>query len=260
VDAPVGIARLYTHNENVNAINDAELRDLPGTPMVYDVYETGNAKRVEKLKKDYRVDRLVLKAGARVMFTRNNMGAGYVNGTLGEVTGFDEDGDPIVRTFEGREITAERDAWELEEEGKVVARVTQVPLKLAWAITVHKSQGMTLDAAEINLGRAFDKGMGYVALSRVRRLDNISLIDFNAVSLEVSDRIKHLDADFLAASGRTEAYLAGLAPAELTRLQEEFLTGANEAVHVASDPNALRVEYGGEDADVTEEVPVIDFE
>jgi hypothetical protein len=282
VDAPVGIARLYTHNENVNEINDAELRELAGDPVVYDVHENGNARRVEKLRNDYKVDKLVLKIGARVMFTRNNMGAGYVNGTLGEVVGFEDmgagagagasgggvaAGDPVVRTFDGRELVAEREAWELEEDGKVVASVRQVPLKLAWAITVHKSQGMTLDAAEINLGRAFDKGMGYVALSRVRKLENISLIAFNKMSLEVSERIKVLDKEFLAESAQSEAMLAGLTPAEQKKMQKDFLGTASETGNAARGERAtippegaISIAYGGESEETLDELPVIDFE
>ena len=84
VDAPIGIARLYTHRENVDEINAAELRKLVTPDVVYDVYQNGPAALVEKLKKDNDVlDKFVLKIGARVMFTKNNMGAGYVNGTLG---------------------------------------------------------------------------------------------------------------------------------------------------------------------------------
>ena len=111
-------------------------------------------------------------------------------------------------TFDKKRITPGRFQWKVEEGGKVRASVSQLPLKLAWAITVHKSQGMTLDAAVIDLGRAFDRGMGYVALSRVRELKNISLIGFNAVALQVSPRVQSLDAGFRAASARAEADVA----------------------------------------------------
>ncbi len=259
VDAPIGIARLYTHNENVDEINAAELRTLAGDEVVYDVRETGQAKLIEKLKKDYKVDRLELKVGARVMFTRNNMSGGYANGgyangTLGEVVEFvnpgggNNGGDPVgengpegavaayayeplpvVMTFDGRRVVVTRDDLELEEDGKVKASVSQMPLKLAWAITVHKSQGMTLDAAEIDLSRAFDKGMGYVALSRVKSLGNISLLGLNAVALQVSGRIRELDADFLARSEEAEKYLHGLGADGVVRAQKEFLESAAEA-------------------------------
>jgi hypothetical protein len=275
VDAPIGIARLYTHRENVDEINTAELRKLTTPDVVYDAYTSGPAALVEKLKKDNDVpDKLVLKIGARVMFTKNNMGAGYVNGTLGEVIGFEMGGDgdpntagaaateanPVIMTFDKKRITPGRFQWKVEEGGKVRASVSQLPLKLAWAITVHKSQGMTLDAAVIDLGRAFDRGMGYVALSRVRELKNISLIGFNAVALQVSPRVQSLDAGFRADSARAEQWLASFGEDELRAAQSDFIRraseefgtkGANAAGTVFDD---LRIDYTDID-----EMPVADF-
>jgi ATP-dependent exoDNAse (exonuclease V) alpha subunit len=271
IDAPIGIARLYTHRENVDEINTAELRKLTTPDVIYDVYQSGPLALVEKLKKDNDVpDKLVLKIGARVMFTKNNMGAGYVNGTLGEVIGFEMGGDgdgasateanPVILTFDKKRITPGRFQWKVEEGGKVRASVSQLPLKLAWAITVHKSQGMTLDAAVIDLGRAFDRGMGYVALSRVRELKNISLIGFNAVALQVSPRVQSLDAGFRAASARAEANVTSLSADELRQAQSDFIRraseefgtkGANAAGTVFDD---LRIDYTDID-----EMPVADF-
>jgi ATP-dependent exoDNAse (exonuclease V) alpha subunit len=277
VDAPIGIARLYTHRENVDEINAAELRKLATPDVVYDVYQNGPAALVEKLKKDNDVpDKFVLKIGARVMFTKNNMGAGYVNGTLGEVVGFENGGDgnngengapqsateanPVILTFDKKRITPGRFQWKVEEGGKVRASVSQLPLKLAWAITVHKSQGMTLDAAVIDLGRAFDRGMGYVALSRVRELKNISLIGFNAVALQVSPRVQSLDAGFRAASAHAEADVASLSADELRAAQSDFIRRAGEESGGKGNNTAgtvfddLRIDYTDID-----EMPVADF-
>jgi len=293
VDAPIGIARLYTHRENVDEINAAELRKLTTPDVVYDVYQNGPAALVEKLKKDNDVpDKLVLKIGARVMFTKNNMGMGYVNGTLGEVIGFENGGDgnngesagkdaagaampqtaveanPVILTFDKKRITPGRFQWRVEggsaKAGKTgkdpQASVSQLPLKLAWAITVHKSQGMTLDAAVIDLGRAFDRGMGYVALSRVRELKNISLIGFNAVALQVSPRVQSLDAGFRAASRRAEADVAALSEDELRAAQSEFIRRAGEESGGKGNNTAgtvfddLRIDYTDID-----ELPAADF-
>jgi ATP-dependent exoDNAse (exonuclease V) alpha subunit len=261
VAAPVGIARLYTHNENVDEINNEQLLRLKEPQIVYDVHHGGSTNLIEKLKKDYRVDRLILKKGARVMFMRNNLEMGYANGTLGEVVDFigggemdTPDPEPVVLTFDGRRIVVASEKWELEEDGKVRAWIRQVPLRLAWAITVHKSQGMTLDAAEIDLSRAFEPGMGYVALSRVKRLENISLLGFNDTALMVSERIKALDAEFWEQSSHAESYLAGLGASGMQRDQDAFLESVQPKAEESTRSNELHyeidevIDFAGEEA------------
>ncbi len=91
------------------------------------------------------------------MFVKNNPEAGYMNGTVGHITGLD-DGMPIVKLLDGRTVTVGESDWMIEENGKIKASISQIPLRLAWAITIHKSQGMTLDTAVINLLDAFVSG------------------------------------------------------------------------------------------------------
>ncbi len=163
--------KLYTHNIDVDAVNNVELEKMPGVEFVFNMTESGKHEVVKSLKKSCLApERLLLKRGARVMFLKNNFDAGYVNGTQGSVVDFDVEGLPIVETISGQKFTAKLASWTVEEDDKIVARVNQLPLRLAWAITVHKSQGMNLDAAEIDLSKCFVEGMGYVALSRLRSL------------------------------------------------------------------------------------------
>jgi ATP-dependent DNA helicase PIF1 len=132
-------------------------------------------------------EKLVLKKGAAVMFVKNNFEKGYVNGTLGTVSGFNEAGYPVISLSNGNEIAAEPASWSVEENSSILAQIKQIPLRLAWAITVHKSQGMTLDAAQVDLSRSFVRGMGYVALSRVRSLTGLRVLGFNSMALKVDE-------------------------------------------------------------------------
>lgn len=189
--------KLYTHNANVDTLNDYELGRLPGEEQVYRLTERGPKELVAFLKKNYPAPiELKLKVGAVVMFVKNNYDAGYVNGTLGTVVDFDEDGLPVVKTKNAEKIVAKYASWNVEDDDTILASIRQVPLRLAWAITVHKSQGMSLDAAEIDLSRSFERGMGYVALSRVRSLSGIRLMGINEMALKVSEAVVKKDAEF----------------------------------------------------------------
>jgi ATP-dependent DNA helicase PIF1 len=190
-------ARLYSHNADVDAENARELAKLSGEERSFHMSASGNRKIAEFLKKNCLApEELVLKQGAEVMFVKNNFEEGYVNGTLGTVAGFDKDsGNPIVRTRAGKEHVAFPMDWGVEDNGKILAAITQVPLRLAWAITIHKSQGMTLDAAEIDLSDAFEAGMGYVALSRVRTLAGLRVTGLNDTALAVHPEITELDGE-----------------------------------------------------------------
>ena len=190
------VTKLYSHNVDVDAENFRELSGLSGEKMEYYMNFEGIKAAIKALKGGCLApETLIVKKGAVVMFVKNNFEKGYVNGTLGKIADFSENGHPVVKTLSGKKIIAAPESWSVEENGKILAKITQVPLRPAWAITIHKSQGMTLDAAEIDLSGAFEEGMGYVALSRVRTLGGIKLLGLNDIALKVRQEILEFDAE-----------------------------------------------------------------
>ena len=137
------------------------------------------------------------------MFIKNDSERRYVNGSLGTIIDFEKATDyPVVELHTGRKIVVEPDTWELRDGDVKRASLAQIPLRLAWAITVHKSQGMTLDAAKIDLRKAFVEGMGYVALSRVKSLQTLSLVGINRMALQMSPEALSVDAQLRAKAVR----------------------------------------------------------
>ena len=197
---------LHTVNIDVDTQNEAKLDSLEGDEMLYTQTTTGGTNYVESLQRSVLAPAtLRLKQGALVMAVKNSQDKKYVNGSLGTVVAFDPATEyPIVQFTNGREVTMQPDTWELRDGDKKRASITQIPLRLAWAITVHKSQGMTLDAALIDLRKAFVAGMGYVALSRVRNLDSLYLKGMNRMALAISDDAHTID-DLLRNKSRDDA-------------------------------------------------------
>ena len=214
--------KLYSHNRDVNSENETELSKISGNIFEYEIQEKGNHNLVEMLKKSCLApNTLRLKLGAKVMFVKNNFEEGYVNGTLGTVSkcGFEE---IKVRTLSGAIIEVERESWRIDEDGKSRAEIIQYPLRLAWAITVHKSQGMSLDTAEVDLSASFEKGMGYVALSRVRSLQGLFLKGLNDMALKVNEEVLEFDKKFREISKTNSFHIKTMGEAQLSEMQEEF--------------------------------------
>ncbi len=200
--------KLYTHNADIDAINTRELQKLPGKEQVFHMSSRGPAALVGALHRSCLApEALALKKGAFVMFVRNNFEQGFINGTLGVVDGFTDDGFPVVETKDGKRIKVFPEKWRVieEEEEEVKAEIRQLPLRLAWAITVHKSQGMTIDACEIDLRKSFEPGMGYVALSRAPSLKSIRLMGLNDLALRVNEEVVEMDKCFQKASRQMAA-------------------------------------------------------
>jgi len=200
--------KLYSHNADVDSMNEQELKALEADEEVFFAKKKGNEKMLAGFTKSLIVqEKLILKKGAKVMFLKNDHERGVMNGTLGVVTDFgkDAEGDgpyPLVQLMDKRKILATPEIWSINnEKGTPIVSFEQVPLRLAWAITVHKSQGMTLEAAEIDLGKAFEPGQGYVALSRLKELAGLRLLGINRMAIEVDPLAFKADQRFQELSG-----------------------------------------------------------
>ncbi len=217
--------KLYSHNADVDRMNDAALSTLSEKLLAFSMATHGAKHLVETLKKGcLSPETLNLKIGASVMFTKNHPQGKYVNGTLGTVMDFHKETRlPIVKTHDGRSIEVEPVEWVIEEEGTTKARVRQLPLRLAWAITIHKSQGMSLDAAVMDLSRVFEYGQGYVALSRVRNLAGLTLLGHNARAFEVHPVVFDQDRFFRARSEKEQFTLARIEEKDLAKMQASFI-------------------------------------
>ena len=243
---PDDCTRLFTHNASVDDINQQELAKLRGKTRHFAMTSKGPDPFVQALGRGcLSPASLELKEDAVVMFTKNDPGGRYVNGTLGVVEQFDaETGLPTVKTRAGRRIVAEPATWKIEENGKERASITQIPLRLAWAITVHKSQGMSLDEAVIDLSRAFEFGQGYVALSRVRALSGLHLLGLNERALRVHPAAVAKDAAFRSASRDALRTLQAMTEGDLASRQEAFLEAAGGNGASGGDkPGATRVSH-----------------
>lgn len=199
--------KLFTHNYDVDQINQVHLSEIKGKAKKFKAVTKGNKKLVETLKKSVLAkEELELKLQTKVMFVRNNPEQGYVNGTLGTIVGFNDDGFPVVKTVQGKRITVKQESWSIQDDtGKPLASLDQIPLRLAWAITVHKCQGMTLDGALIDLSKTFEKGQGYVALSRLKNIENLKLLGFNEMALQVDGLAHKADKRFLELSDEIDS-------------------------------------------------------
>ena len=207
------LTELHTVNVDVDTMNAAKLAEIEGDEISYEQSSTGSENYVEGLQRSVLAPKVLnLKLGALVMAVKNSPERKYVNGSIGTVIDFEPHTDyPIVAFQNGKEVAMSPDTWELRDGDKKRASITQIPLRLAWAITVHKSQGMTLDAARIDLRKAFVEGMGYVALSRVKNVNNLYLTGINQMALRVSPEAQHIDVhlrDKAVSAAKQFAHLA----------------------------------------------------
>ncbi|MEA2073511.1 MAG: AAA family ATPase [Campylobacterota bacterium] len=240
--------KLYTHNMDVDRINIQELNKLQNPSHSFAYKSEGKANNIEKIFKSSLVlETIELKKDAVVMFIKNNHELGYVNGTTGVVVDFDKETQfPIVKTSHGHLIKTPLEDWTMENDsGNIVAKVSQIPLKLAWAITIHKSQGMTLDSAEIDLSKTFEVGQGYVALSRIKNIEGLRLMGFNDLALAVDPLILHIDDRIKGASQKATDEISALSSQNLEEIFKAYIQsveGITDISKIAAQEAILKSE------------------
>lgn len=227
--------KLFTHNIDVDRINNDEYSKITGPEKIFEMTHKGKRSFVESLMQNCLAPEMLrLKVGTRVMFIKNDIARRYSNGTLGIVKSFDQSGFPVIETNNKSTVVAIADAWRIEEDGKILAEIKQLPLRYAWAITVHKSQGMTLDAAEIDLSKSFSYGMGYVALSRVRTIKGLNVVGMHENALALDPEVSIFDVQLKAKSDRAEAAVEKYSGDELLAMQNTFITKSGGSLEKVS--------------------------
>ena len=249
-DFSKNLTELHTTNIDVDKINEQKLAELEGEEFHFAQTTTGAKNYVETLQKSVLAPELLrLKKGSLVMAVKNAQNRQYVNGSIGEVVDFERLTDyPIIQFRNGKIITMVPETWEMRDGEKKRASIMQIPLRLAYAITVHKSQGMTLDAARIDLRKAFSEGMGYVALSRVRSLDRLYLLGINRTALMVSEEAQKIDSRLKNESLKAEKRFSHLKEVakkreagEIVEVQPSKTTWAEKLEKMRQEyPNAYR--------------------
>lgn len=188
---------LVTHNYQADQINTQKLQEIKDQEFVFKMSESGRETAIEFLKKNCLAQNsLILKKGAQVMMLKNTLQKqGIINGSIGIIIGFSKNNFPIVKFYNGQTCIISPDSWSVETfnentaEVETVASITQVPLALAWAITIHKSQGMTLDSVLCDLSKVFTEGQAYVAISRVKSLEGLYIKGFKPSCLSTNKQV-----------------------------------------------------------------------
>jgi hypothetical protein len=245
---PKNAPKLFSHNVDVDYVNTEMLSKIEKEIETFTMDCVGPDALVAIMRKGcLSPEILALKIGAEVMFTKNNPKEGFVNGTLGTVVDFVKGYKfPIVKTRNNKTIVVEPMEWSVEENGKIRAKITQVPLRLAWAITVHKSQGMSMDEAIMDLGEVFEYGQGYVALSRVRRLSGLHILGLSEKAFKVHPEILSKDKTFREYSTSAEKAFAKISATELAKMHNNFILASGGELNLGAElPNGGRKKRSG---------------
>lgn len=185
--------KLCTHKDDVELINKKEIDALKNESIKFKAVDSADFAHSTKLlnKLCPAPEELTLKVNTQVMLIKNlSVSNNLVNGSRGYVIGFSEQRLPIVKFMNGTEMTVKYDSWSFRvNSAGLMATRRQIPLQLAWAMSIHKSQGMTLDCVELSLSRVFEYGQAYVALSRAKSLENLRIIDFDVNAIKADETV-----------------------------------------------------------------------
>ncbi|WP_374034191.1 ATP-dependent DNA helicase Pif1 [Bdellovibrio bacteriovorus] len=182
--------RLFPRKINAEKFNERKLAEIDETEVVIESIYSGSERHIETLKKASPIaEKLILKIGCQVMFLQNDPQRRWVNGTRGTVVDITAD-QITVRKDRGREVQVSKSSFAIQDaEGNIMAQVEQFPLTLAYATTIHKSQGATLDDLWCDLSQLWEPGQAYVALSRLRSARGLHLIGWNPRSIIVDPKV-----------------------------------------------------------------------
>ena len=249
-----GYIRLMTHNRQVDYINATEMAKLDSHPFTFEAAVTGTFP-----EESYpTANSLTLKKGAQVMFIKNDPERRFINGTLGEVRSIDKNCIAVRLAESGKTIEVEPMEWQniryqFDEEtkeisSKQIGRFKQYPLKAAWAITVHKSQGLTFDKAIIDVHAAFSPGQAYVALSRCRTLEGLVLSSPVSASVFMKDKAVDAYMNYIYCPVQELAFSSCYEYFEYEKKPESEAVGSEEKVN-AEKVNAERINTEKSDAE-----------
>lgn len=249
-----GYIRLMTHNRQVDYINATEMAKLDSHPFTFEAAVTGTFP-----EESYpTANSLTLKKGAQVMFIKNDPERRFINGTLGEIRSIDKNCIAVRLAESGKTIEVEPMEWQniryqfddetKEISSKQIGRFKQYPLKAAWAITVHKSQGLTFDKAIIDVHAAFSPGQAYVALSRCRTLEGLVLSSPVSASVFMKDKAVAAYMNYIYCPVQELAFSSCYEYFEYEKKPESEAVGSEEKVN-AKKVNAERINTEESDAE-----------